>query len=143
MTSQDFPTNLHERLYLTIASALSEVLGRKDIFVIQDIFTSSLIEVFKISLDVSIDEKIFEQFISSCGSEPSERVVVEYVMDVTENEKTYTIVSYFLLFFLFTIYELIEENRKAELDDLFVKYRIDDELTEEVIEDFQMIANNY
>lgn len=101
--------------YLLLSQSISEMIFEIDIFgeeseEIQDIFVSALCEVLKLALDINMTQEAFDNFMISTNYRPSRVEAVRFIEEVTENERTYDVVNYFLLDFYCQLIALVGEQ---------------------------------
>lgn len=89
-----------DKMTKIIGSFLSgSYLEEKDKEAITNDFINGFYEVLRTSLDVSIDDKKFADFVNS-GKKSDPIETARFLIETLDNEKTYTLMNYYLMNFL-------------------------------------------
>lgn len=97
-----------------------EFLDAKDKETISNDFIDGFYKVLRVALDVSVDDQKFSQFVDS-GKKDDPIETVRFLITTLDNEKTYTLMNYYLMNFLVAFGKGAQASKQSSVNEILSK----------------------
>lgn len=97
-----------------------DFLDPKDKEVVGSDFIDGFYKVLRVALDVSVDDQRFSEFVDS-GKKDDPVETVRFLITTLDNEKTYTLMNYYLMNFLVAFGKGAQASKQSSVNEILAK----------------------